>query len=175
MKIIKTSLEGFVIIEPDFFQDERGFFLENYHKERYNNLGIEDEFLQENHSRSKNNVLRGMHYQINQPQAQIVTVIRGNILDVVVDLRIDSKTYGKWESVELSDNGPRQVYMAPGFAHGFLVISEWADLHYNVSRNYNPSDEGGILWNDPDVNINWPSNSPIVSGKDQKLNYFKDL
>jgi len=164
-----------VIIEPDFFQDERGFFLENYHKERYNNLGIEDEFLQENHSRSKNNVLRGMHYQINQPQAQIVTVIRGNILDVVVDLRIDSKTYGKWESVELSDNGPRQVYMAPGFAHGFLVISEWADLHYNVSRNYNPSDEGGILWNDPDVNINWPSNSPIVSGKDQKLNYFKDL
>jgi len=175
MKIYKTPLVGFNIIEPDFFQDERGFFLETYHEKRYKEFGINDVFLQENHSRSKKNVLRGMHFQINQPQAQIVTVMRGCIFDVVVDLRLDSKTFGNWHGIELSDSGPRQVYMAPGFAHGFLVLSEWADMHYNVSTHYNVSDDGGILWNDPDVAIQWPVTNPIISPKDKKLKYFNDL
>ena len=116
-----------------------------------------------------------MHFQINNPQAQIVTVMRGHIYDVVVDLRVDSKTFGNWHGVELSDAGPRQVYMSPGFAHGFVVLSEWADLHYNVSTLYNPNDEGGILWNDPDLAIQWPVTNPIISLKDKNLKYFTNL
>tara|TARA_B110000008_G_scaffold276782_2_gene316718 strand:- start:109 stop:636 length:528 start_codon:yes stop_codon:yes gene_type:complete len=175
MKVKNTPLEGFKIIELDAYSDDRGFFLESYHEDRYREHGIEDIFLQENHSRSKKNVLRGMHYQIKNPQAQIVTIIRGSILDVVVDIRPNSVTYGNWHSVELSDNGFRQVYMAPGFAHGFLVLSDWVDMHYKVTTLYNPSDEGGLIWNDPEVAIKWPMSNPIMSLKDKKLSFFKDL
>mgnify|MGYP006411610441 CR=1 FL=1 len=175
MKVIKTPLEGFLVIEPDIFNDGRGFFLETYQEERYREIGIADKFLQDNHSRSTKGVLRGMHFQTKQPQAQIVTVMRGQIFDVVVDLRKNSETYGKWHGVELSDNGQRQVYMAPGFAHGFCVLSDYADLHYKVTEFYNPDDEGGLAWDDLDIGISWPIKSPIISLYDQKFPNFKEI
>ena len=173
MKIIQTSLKGFLTIEPDVFKDDRGFFLESYQRDRYKEIGITDNFLQDNHSRSRKGVLRGMHFQIKRPQAQIVTVMRGKIFDVAVDLRRESETFGQWHGVELSDSGSvRQVYMAPGFAHGFCVLSDFADLHYKASNMYDPSDEGGFLWNDPSVGIKWPSKKFIVSQKDLESPLF---
>ena len=167
MKAIKTPLEGFLVIEPDVYKDDRGFFLETYQEERYHQAEITDKFVQDNHSRSSKGVLRGMHFQVKNPQAQIVTVMRGKIFDVVVDLRKKSKTFGQWHGVELSENNKvRQVYMAPGFAHGFLVLSDFADLHYKVSGMYDPTDEGGLLWNDPDIAIEWPGDSFIISQRD---------
>jgi dTDP-4-dehydrorhamnose 3,5-epimerase len=157
MRVNRTPLEGFLIIEPDFFQDERGFFLETYQEQRYKEAGITDQFVQDNQSRSKKGVLRGMHFQVKRPQAQIVTVMRGSIFDVGVDLRPNSKTFGQWYGVELGDIGQRQVYMVPGFAHGFCVLSDYVDLHYKVSRFYDPDDEGGLLWNDPDIGVQWPA------------------
>jgi dTDP-4-dehydrorhamnose 3,5-epimerase len=167
MKIIKTPLKGFLAIELNIFEDDRGFFLETYREEHYKKAGIVDNFLQDNHSRSIKSVLRGMHFQMKKPQAQIVTVMRGKIFDVVVDLRKDSKTFGQWHSIELSENSKvRQVYMAPGFAHGFLVLSDFADLHYKVSGVYDPTDEGGLLWDDPDTGIKWPGDNFIISQRD---------
>ena len=146
MEIIKTPLEGFLIIEPDVYEDDRGFFLEIYREERYNQAGITDKFVQENHSHSVKGVLRGMHFQIQKPQAQIVTVIQGKIFDAVVDVRKKSRTFGKWHGVILDANTQqRQVYMSPGFAHGFCVLSDSADLHYKASGKYDPDDEGGLF------------------------------
>jgi dTDP-4-dehydrorhamnose 3,5-epimerase len=175
MKITTTPLEGFFLIEPPCFQDERGFFLETYQESRYRKAGILDAFVQDNQSRSAKGVLRGIHFQIKRPQAQIVTVMRGRVFDVGVDLRPASPTFGRWHGVELSDAGPRQIYMAPGFAHGFCVLSDWADLHYKVSRNYDAHDEGGLLWNDPDVNIRWPLVAPSVGPRDAAYPRLKDL
>ena len=175
MKFIKTPLEGLILIEPDCYQDERGFFLESYQEQRYKDAGILDQFVQENHSRSTKGVLRGMHFQINKPQAQIVTLIRGHIFDVCVDLRPNSSTFSQWYGVELSDDTTRQIYMAPGFAHGFCVLSEYADLHYKVSQFYNPEDEAGLYWNDPAVGIKWPILNPDVSQRDQHFSCLKDL
>jgi dTDP-4-dehydrorhamnose 3,5-epimerase len=166
MYIKETELSGLLLIDPQCFHDERGFFLESFHAERYRAHGIADHFVQDNHSRSRQSVLRGLHFQVKRPQAQIVTVIRGRIFDVAVDLRSDSATFGRWYGVELSDAGPRQLYVAPGFAHGFCVLSEFADLHYKVSQLYDYSDEGGLLWNDQDVGILWPIANPIVSLRD---------
>jgi dTDP-4-dehydrorhamnose 3,5-epimerase len=166
MQIKQTDLAGLLLIEPSCFQDDRGFFLESFHAERYRESGIADAFVQDNHSRSRQGVLRGLHFQVKRPQAQIVTVMRGRIFDVAVDLRPDSTTFGRWYGVELSDEGPRQLYMAAGFAHGFCVLSEMADLHYRVSQYYDPADEGGLLWNDPDIGINWPVAAPLVSSRD---------
>ena len=157
MEIIKTPLEGFLIIEPDVYEDDRGFFLEIYREERYNQAGITDKFVQENHSHSVKGVLRGMHFQIQKPQAQIVTVIQGKIFDAVVDVRKKSRTFGKWYGVILDANTQqRQVYMSPGFAHGFCVLSDSADLHYKASGKYDPDDEGGLNWRDPQIGIAWP-------------------
>ena len=176
MKIIKTPLEGFLVIEPDVYKDGRGFFLETYQKERYQKAGIVDNFIQDNHSRSAKGVLRGMHFQVKKPQAQIVTIIRGKIFDVVVDLRKKSKTFGQWHGVELGENSAvRQVYMAPGFAHGFLVLSDFADLHYKVSGIYDPTDEGGLLWRDPDLKIRWPIKETILSKRDNAYPSLKDV
>jgi dTDP-4-dehydrorhamnose 3,5-epimerase len=175
MIINTTPLEGLLIIEPEFFYDDRGFFLESFQKKRYEEFGINSNFIQDNQSRSMKNVLRGMHFQIKQPQSQIVTVLRGRIFDVVVDLRPKSHTFSKWFGVELSDTGPRQIYMAPGFAHGFCVLSEWADLHYKVTSNYNPHDEGGLLWNDSDVGIIWPVENPILKSRDANFAKLKEL
>jgi dTDP-4-dehydrorhamnose 3,5-epimerase len=166
MIITTTPLDGLLVIEPKCYKDERGFFLETYQAERYQEAGILDTFVQDNQSRSMKNVLRGMHFQVKHPQAQIVTVMRGKIFDVGVDLRAASPTFGKWFGVELSDDGPRQIYMAPGFAHGFFVLSDWADLNYKVSRNYDAHDEGGLHWNDSDVGIEWPVDNPIVTTRD---------
>ena len=172
IKVKSTPLVGFDIIEPNCYKDERGFFLETYQEEIYQAAGIMDKFVQDNQSRSIKGVIRGMHFQVNRPQAQIITVIRGSVFDVGVDLRQNSPTFGRWHGVELSDSGQRQIYTAPGIAHGFCVLSEYADLHYKVSRFYDPQDESGLIWNDFEVKINWPISNPIVHLRD---NSYKSL
>ena len=175
MKLTKCPLNGILLIEPSVFTDDRGFFLESYQQERYAEIGVKDNFVQDNHSRSMRHVLRGLHFTKNKPQAQLLTVMRGKIFDVVVDIRKDSQTFGQWFGTQLGDSGPRQIYMAHGFAHGFCVLSEYADLHYKVSQRYEPGDEGGLLWNDPDICIDWPISTPIISSRDENHAYFKDL
>ena len=175
MQVNKTGLPGLLLIEPRCFRDDRGFFLESFQTERYRDSGISDAFVQDNHSRSRQGVLRGLHFQVKRPQAQIVTVIRGRIFDVAVDLRAGSATFGRWYGVELSDEGARQLYMAPGFAHGFCVLSEFADLHYKVSGRYDQGDEGGVLWNDRDLGIGWPIAKPIVSERDGAYPALREL
>ena len=169
------TLPGLLLIEPQRFEDDRGFFLESFHAGRYRDNGITDSFVQDNQSRSRRNVLRGMHFQVKRPQAQIVTVMRGRIFDAAVDLRPGSSTFGRWQGVELSDAGPRQLYMAPGFAHGFCVVSDIADLHYKVSELYDPDDEGGLRWDDSDIGIEWPVSAPIVSTRDAAFPRLRDL
>jgi dTDP-4-dehydrorhamnose 3,5-epimerase len=175
MKVTKCPLEGVLLIEPDRFGDERGFFLESYEEKRYHAAGMAEVFVQDNHSRSSKNVLRGMHFTRTKPQAQILTVMRGRIFDVLVDIRRGSPTRGQWFGTELADTGLCQVYMPHGFAHGFYVLSDYADLHYKVSQRYDPADEGGLRWNDPDVGIRWPLRDPIVSPRDQKHPLLRDL
>ena len=166
IKVKSTSLEGFLIVEPNCYKDDRGFFLETYQEDIYKASGITEKFVQDNQSRSIKGVIRGMHFQVNRPQAQIVTIMRGSVFDVGVDLRQNSPTFGRWHGVELSDAGQRQVYMAPGIAHGFCVLSDLADLHYKVSRFYDPDDECGMIWNDSEVNIDWPSITPLIHQRD---------
>lgn len=175
MKVRKTPLSGLVLIQPESFHDERGFFLETYQSSRYREAGIADAFVQDNHSRSKNGVLRGLHYQVNKPQAQLLTVMRGRIFDVAVDLRKNSPTFARWFGAELSDQGFRQIYMAPGFAHGFYVLSDWADLHYKVTQEYDSSDEGGLLWCDPEIAIEWPVPRPMLSQRDASYPRLSDI
>lgn len=175
MKVSKCPLEGILLIEPNMYADDRGFFLESFEQERYREMGITEEFVQDNHSRSRKNVLRGLHFTRNRPQAQIVTVMRGKIFDVVVDIRKDSPTFGKWFGTELSDEGPRQIYMAHGFAHGFCVLSDYVDLHYKVSQRYDPSDEGGLIWNDGAVGIVWPIENPVISERDLRHRTLKNI
>ncbi len=175
IKVKKTSLEGFLIVELETFKDDRGFFLETFQEKKYEEAGIMDKFVQENQSRSSKGVLRGMHFQVKRPQAQILTVMRGCIFDVGLDLRQNSSTFGQWYGVELSDIGQRQVYMAPGIAHGFCVLSDLADLHYKVSRFYDPDDECGMIWNDSEVNIDWPSIAPIIHQRDASYQSLSQL
>ena len=175
IKVKKTSLEGFLIVELETFKDDRGFFLETFQEKNYKEAGIMDKFVQDNQSRSSKGVLRGMHFQVKRPQAQIVTVMRGCIFDVGVDLRQNSSTFGQWYGVELSDVGQRQVYMAPGIAHGFCVLSDLADLHYKVSRFYDPDDECGMVWNDSEVNIDWPSITPLIHQRDATYQSLSQL
>lgn len=169
MEVIKSKLEGCVIIHPKVFGDERGFFLESYHKDRYRDVtGIMEEFVQDNRSRSSYSVLRGLHFQVNKPQGKLVTVTSGEVFDVAVDLRVDSPTFGQYESVILSGENHIQFYVPPGFAHGFVVLSDTADFQYKCTDYYDPTDEGGILWNDPEIDIKWPVSNPILSEKDSK-------
>ena len=176
MKVIQTPLEGFLVIEPDIYKDDRGFFLETYQEERYHQAGITDNFVQDNHSRSVKGVLRGMHFQIKKPQAQIVTVMQGEIFDVVVDIRKGSKTFGKWHGVRLNAHSQqRQVYMPPGFAHGFCVLSDFADLHYKVSGQYNSNDEGGLNWSDSKVGIVWPSSTFYIKQRDKNFPFLEEI
>jgi dTDP-4-dehydrorhamnose 3,5-epimerase len=176
MNIIETPLPGLLVIEVQVFKDNRGFFLESYQQDRYTKAGISDTFVQENHSRSSYGVVRGMHFQIEHPQAQIVTVMSGAVFDVVVDLRPSSNSFGKWFGVHLSESSnARQVYMAPGLAHGFCVLSPFADLHYKVSRKYSPADEGGLLWCDEQVGIDWPIRNISVGSRDACFPRLKDL
>ncbi|MCW7462986.1 dTDP-4-dehydrorhamnose 3,5-epimerase [Leptospira limi] len=175
MEFEKTPIEGLLILHPKVFKDDRGYFLETFEETRYKSFGIPDKFIQDNHSHSIKNVIRGMHFTIKRPQAQILTVIRGQIFDVVVDIRKDSASFGKWFGLELSENGVRQVYMSPGLAHGFCTLSDHADLHYKVSEKYDPHDDAGLNHADPEVGIVWPVSHPIVSAKDSKLPFLKDL
>jgi dTDP-4-dehydrorhamnose 3,5-epimerase len=175
MDVRPTGFDGLLLIEPRRFGDERGFFLESYQRDRYRAAGIEAELVQDNHSRSVRGVLRGMHFQVKRPQAQLVTVMHGRVFDVAVDLRPSSATFGKWFGAELSEDGPRQLYMAPGFAHGFCVLSDVADLHYKVSRYYDHADEGGLVWNDPDVGVVWPIEPASISPRDASYPRLRTL
>ena len=176
MKVTESGIKGVFIIEPDVYEDDRGFFMETFHNERYRKLlGINLDFVQDNISRSSKNVLRGMHFQKNYPQGKIVMASRGEILDVVVDLRKDSPTYGTWESFRLSEKNKLQVWIPPGFAHGFLVMSDSADFEYKCTEYYHPEDELCLMWNDPEVAIDWTINDPILSEKDKKGLSLKDL
>ena len=167
MNVIKTKLKDCVIIEPKVFGDERGFFLETFQTDRYaDHAGITLPFVQDNHSRSSKGVLRGLHFQKTKPQGKLVRVVRGEVYDVAVDIRSGSATYGQWEAVILSEENKTQFWVPPGFAHGFVVLSETADFEYKCTDYYDPSDEGSLLWNDPDLNIPWPIDNPKLSEKD---------
>lgn len=168
MNVIETNLPGVKILEPKVFGDERGFFYESYNRttlERF--AGITQEFVQDNHSRSAKGVLRGLHYQIQNPQAKLVRVVTGEVFDVVVDLRKHSPTFGQWTSVVLTEKNKRMFWVPEGFAHGFLVLSESADFVYKTTTFYDPVSERCLAWNDPDLGIAWPLNTlPILSSKD---------
>ncbi|WP_413741255.1 dTDP-4-dehydrorhamnose 3,5-epimerase [Sodalis sp. RH15] len=176
MKVHDTKIDGVKIIEPKVFGDARGFFLETFEKERYRSLlGIELDFVQDNHSRSSKNVLRGLHFQKINPQGKLVRVVRGEVYDVAVDIRRNSPTYGIWEGIILSEENKMQFWIPPGLAHGFIVLSDVADFEYKCTDYYNPQHEGCLLWNDPDVGINWPVTNPLLSEKDKLGKFLKDL
>ena len=176
MKVLQTKLNDCVIIEPQVFEDERGFFLETFNASRYYELaGIEHTFVQDNHSRSTKGILRGLHFQKTKPQGKLVRVVNGKVFDVAVDIRKESSTYGKWQSVILSETNKKQFWVPPGFAHGFLVLSDIADFEYKCTDYYDPSDEGNIIWDDPDFGINWPIDQPLLSNKDSNASKFIDL
>lgn len=167
MKITTTPLEGLLVIQPTVFQDTRGFFFEGFKQNDYSNAGM-PAFVQDNFSRSSQNTLRGLHYQLPNAQGKLVGVTRGTIWDVAVDIRRESKTFGQWFSILLSDDNHTQLYIPPGFAHGFCVLSDIADFYYKCTEYYHPRHEHGIAWNDKDLNINWPISEPILSAKDAK-------
>ena len=176
MNVIKTKLKDCVIIKPKVFGDERGFFLETFQADRYaSHVGITLPFVQDNHSRSSKGVLRGLHFQKTKPQGKLVRVVRGEVYDVVVDIRQGSLTYGQWEALILSEENKTQFWVPPGFAHGFVVLSEIADFEYKCTDYYDPSDEGSLLWNDPDLNIPWPIDKPKLSEKDENAPVIADL
>jgi dTDP-4-dehydrorhamnose 3,5-epimerase len=175
MKVTETPLAGVLLIAPSTFEDERGLFRETYERQRYMALGINSEFVQDNHSRSLKNVLRGMHFTRRKPQAQLLTVIRGVVYDVVVDLRRGSSTFGSWSGTILDAEALCQIYMPEGFAHGFCVLSDYADLHYKVTQFYDPDNEVGLRWDDPEVGIKWPVYSPLISSRDLKHPLLHEL
>lgn len=174
-KFIATELEGLYIIEPVALFDERGYFMETFNYKEFLKSGLDLDFVQDNQSRSKRGVLRGLHYQRNFPQGKLFRVASGEVFDVAVDLRKDSKTFGKWEGVYLSGENRRQFYIPPGFAHGFLVVSESAEFMYKCTGYYNSADECGIIWNDPDIGIEWPleGEMPALSAKDNMFESFE--
>ena len=176
MNVVKTSLNDCVIIEPKVFGDGRGFFLEAFHTSRYADLaGISVPFVQDNHSRSSKGVLRGLHFQKTKPQGKLVRVVRGEVYDVAVDIRKSSNTFGQWEGVILSEENKRQFWIPPGFAHGFVVLSDFADFEYKCTDYYDVSDEGSIFWADPDLDIEWPVKNPILSNKDINAGKLEDI
>ncbi len=169
MKKIDTSLAGVLLIEPRVFGDDRGFFLESYNERTFADLGIDEKFVQDNHSYSTKNVIRGLHYQVGRPQGKLVRAATGEILDVAVDLRGSSPTFGKWQSFSLSGENKHMLWIPPGFAHGFRVLSETAHVLYKATDFYAPEQERTVAWNDPRLQINWGlEGEPIVSAKDQR-------
>ena len=175
MKVSPTKLPDVLVIELATYQDARGYFMETYQQQRYADAGIVGHFCQDNLSFSVRNTLRGLHFQSPQAQAKLVQVIAGAIFDVAVDVRVGSPTFGQWDGVTLSRANKRQVYVPQGFAHGFCVLSESAHVAYKCSDYYNPKDEGGILWSDPAVAIDWPVKNPTLSDKDQQYPCLTDL
>ena len=177
IKVTTCDIEGLKVIEPKVFGDARGYFFESYNYNDYAAAGITQEFVQDNQSASKKGVLRGLHFQKNFPQDKLVRVINGEVFDVAVDLREGSKTYGKWFGVVLSAENKKQFFIPKNFAHGFVVLSDYAEFAYKCTDFYHPVDEGGIIWNDPDIGIDWPvedESGLIFSDKDQKWPQFKD-
>lgn len=169
MKIIKTNLPGVVVIEPAVFGDARGKFMETFRVNTYEDAGIAGPFVQDNFSRSQHNVLRGLHYQSRYPQGKLVQVMCGEVFDVAVDIRRGSPTFAQWTGTILSEDNNRQMYIPPGFAHGFLVQSKTADFLYKCTDYYHPEDEAGIFWADPTINVGWPNKEPVLSAKDSQL------
>ena len=176
MQFIRTRIPGLILIEPKVFSDERGFFLESYQKERFAEAGIDADFVQDNHSRSQQGTLRGLHYQIQQPQGKLVRVVAGAIFDVAVDIRRHSPTFGKWMGDYLSAENKRMLWVPPGFAHGFYVTSLEAEVLYKATDYYAPQWERSIIWNDPVININWPIDDapPVLSAKDASGKLFAE-
>jgi len=175
MKVQTTAIPDVLIIEPDVFGDERGFFMESFNAREMRQIGIDAEFVQDNHSRSQRGVLRGLHYQISQPQGKLVRVVNGAVFDVAVDMRRDSSTFGKWAGVELSAENKRLFWLPAGLAHGFYVLSESADFVYKATDYYAPQFERTVLWNDSDLGIVWPlKGEPLLSGKDAVGKTFRE-
>ncbi len=168
MNTIPTALPGVVIVEPRLFPDARGFFFESYNAERYAQAGIAASFLQDNHSCSIQNTIRGLHYQLRRPQGKLLRVIRGTVFDVAVDIRRGSPTFRRWLSVELSADNKRQLFIPAGYAHGFCVTSDVAELEYKCTDFYVPDDQHVVAWNDPSIHIEWPVHAPILSDSDRK-------
>jgi len=174
--ITPTDIPGVFVLTPRVFGDSRGFFLETYQRLRYGDAGVDVEFVQDNHSRSSRGVLRGLHYQLRNPQAKLIYVARGEVLDVAVDIRRGSPTFGRCVTCHLSDNNHRQIYVPTGFAHGFCVLSEQADVIYKCTDFYAPDDEYGVLWSDPALAISWPTQiEPMLSAKDAALRPLRDI
>ena len=175
--VTPCDIEGLYVIEPTVFKDERGYFVETYNQNDMKEAGLDMVFVQDNQSMSTRGVLRGLHFQKQFPQGKLVRVVRGKVFDVAVDLRSDSKTYGKWFGVELSAENMKQFYIPEGFAHGFLVLSDEAEFCYKCTDFYHPGDEGGLAWNDPEIGVEWPLEEGvdlIISEKDQKWKVLKD-
>ncbi|SET63208.1 dTDP-4-dehydrorhamnose 3,5-epimerase [Thorsellia anophelis] len=178
MQIIETKIHDVKIIQPKVFGDTRGFFLETFQADRYREmLNIDYDFVQDNYSRSGKNVLRGLHYQTVNAQGKLVRVARGSVFDVAVDIRKDSPTYGAWDGLILSEENQSQLWIPPGLAHGFFVLTDMADFEYKCTDYYNPGNEGCLIWNDPTVNIDWPlnGNTPLLSDKDKLGKLFSEI
>ncbi len=169
MKVIPTDLPGVLVIEPEVFRDARGFFLESFNAERFAAHGLPTEFRQDNHSRSFSGVVRGLHFQSRRPQGKLVSVVRGRVFDVAVDIRSGSPTFGAWYGTTLSDETPRYLWIPPGFAHGFCVLSDVADFVYKCTDVYAAGDDRGVFWADPAIGIQWPVANPVLSAKDERL------
>lgn len=175
MRVIETALPGVLVIEPKVYGDKRGFFIETFQLERYKKIGIDLPFVQDNRSRSVKGVLRGLHFQRTRPQGKLVSVSQGAVYDVVVDIHPKSITFGKYVAVELSDKNHRQLWVPPGYAHGFCVISDIADFQYKCTEVYLPEDESGLIWNDPEIAIPWPVTNPQLSERDRRHPTLKQL
>lgn len=175
MNVIKTKLPGVLIIEPPIFGDTRGFFQETWQSKKYEEIGIRETFVQDNLSFSTRGVLRGLHYQQPNTQGKLVSVIQGEVFDVAVDIRVGSATFGQWIGVYLSGENHRQLWVPPGFAHGFCVLSDFTYFTYKCTDIYTPSAEGGVLWNDPDIGIEWPLKDVLLSDKDQIYPRLKEV
>ena len=175
MLVTKTSVPGVLVVKPDVHRDARGFFLETYHALRYAEQGVTAAFVQDNHSRSEANTIRGLHLQLRRPQGKLIRVIEGEIFDVAVDVRRGSPTFGKWVGTTLSADNFLECYVPPGFAHGFAVISDTAQVEYKCTELYDPSDELGIAWDDPTLAIQWPTQRPVLSVRDARNGRLGDL
>jgi len=173
MNVTSTFLAGVKIIEPMIFEDQRGFFLESYKESEFLKNDINFKFVQDNRSRSCEKVLRGLHFQIKRPQGKLVSCTSGEIFDVVADINPKSETYGKYLSIRLSGENNKQLFVPPGYAHGFCVLSKTADIFYKCTEYYDPQDEGGVRWDDPLLNIKWPFQDPILSNKDKEYRFLK--
>ena len=175
MEFVQTEIPDIILVKPTVIEDHRGFFMESYHIEKFKLGGIDCTFVQDNHARSVHNTLRGLHFQVKYPQAKLLRCIKGKVFDVAVDIRKDSACFSKWVGIELSEDNKFQLYVPKGFAHGYYVISDTAEITYKCSDIYHPEDEHGIRWDDPEIGIEWPETEPILSEKDIKLPMLHSL